>query len=102
MKHQAISQNIAEAIVFSLLNNGYAVDYDGQTFQARVNDRFTLVVDCCAATIIDNGYEHKYAGGEAFSGMPIDRAAYLASISLVDSLLWFGDQTVLAFLCALA
>lgn len=100
--HQYISQNIAEAIAFSLLNNGYAVDYDGQTFQVKVNDRFTLVVDYCEAVIIDNENEHKYAGGEAFASMPIDRAAYLVGVSLIDALLWLGDQTVLAFLCALA
>ena len=102
MKHQFISQNMAEATCYSLMNNGYAVDYDGQTFQVKVNDRFTLVVDYCEAIIIDNGHEHKYAGGETFSGMPTDRAAYLVGITLIDALLWFGDQTARAFLCALA
>ena len=102
MKHQFISQNMAEAIAFSLLNNGYTVDYDGQTFQVKVNERFTMVVDPCEAIIIDNGHEHKYAGGEEFNGMTIDRAAYLASVNIIDALLWFGDQMVLAFLCALA
>lgn len=101
MKHQAISQNIAEAIAHSLTNN-YAIDYDGQTFQAKVNDRFTLVVDYQEAVVIDNGNEHTYAGGEAFADMPVDRAAYLAGLGLVDALLWFDDSSVLALLCALA
>nr|DAE47056.1 MAG TPA: hypothetical protein [Caudoviricetes sp.] len=101
MKHQAISQNLAEAISYSLMNN-YVVDYDGQTFQVKVNDRFTLVVDYQESIVIDNGNEHAYAGGEAFASMPVDRAAYLAGLGLIDALLWFDDSSVLALLCALA
>ena len=102
MKHQAISQNLAEAIAFSLMNNNYVVDYDGQTFQVKVNDRFTLAVNYQEAVVIDNGNEHTYAGGEAFDSMPVDSAAYLVGLSLVDTLLWFDDSSVLALLCTLA
>ena len=91
MKHQAISQNIAEAICYSLMSNGYAVDYDGQTFQVKVNDRFTLVVDYCEAIIIDNGHEHKYASGEAFSACLL--TALLILLALLSSTRCFGSVT---------
>lgn len=100
MKHQAISQNIAEAIAFSLAQ--YAVDFDGITLQIKVNADLVFVVDDDSTAIISHDATYFVSGGIDFEGEDVNSAVYLASLELIDAVLSFEDSVALAFLGRLA
>lgn len=100
MKHQAISQNIAEAIAFSLAQ--YAVDFDGITLQIKVNADLVLAVDDDSTAIISHDVTYFVSSGIDFEGEDVNGAVYLASLELIDAVLSFEDSVVLAFLGRLA
>ncbi len=102
MKHQAISQNIAEAIVFSLTDNGYIVDFDGITLQVKVSADLVLVVDDDSTAIISHDVAYLVGGGIDFEGEDKASALYLASLELIDAVLSFEDSVALAFIGRLA
>ena len=100
MKHQAISQNIAEAIAFSLAQ--YAVDFDGITLQIKVNADLVLTVDNDSAAIISHDVTYFVGSGIDFEGEDVNGAVYLASLELVEVVFSFEDSVALAFLGCLA
>lgn len=102
MKHQAISQNIAEAIAFSLLNNGYAVDFDGLTLQVKTSNNRVLFVDEDSTVVIVNDVTYFVGSGIDFEGEDVNSAVYLASLELIDAILSFEDSIALAFIERLA
>lgn len=102
MKHQAISQNIAEAIAYSLMNNGYTVDFDGLTLQIKVSNNRVLFVDEDSTAIIVNDVTYFVGSGIDFEGEDVNGAVYLASLELVDAILSFEDSVALAFVERLA
>lgn len=102
MKHQAISQNIAETIAYSLMNNGYTVDFDGLTLQIKVSNNRVLFVDEDSTAIIVNDVTYFVGSGIDFEGEDVNGAVYLASLELVDAILSFEDSVALAFVERLA
>lgn len=102
MKHQAISQNIAESIAFSLMNNNYVVDYDGLTLQIKVSKNLVLFVDEDSTAVIVNDVTYFVGSGIDFEGEDVNSAVYLASLELIDDILSFEDSIALAFIERLA
>lgn len=100
MKHQAISQNIAESIAFSLAQ--YAVDFDGITLQIKVNADLVLIVDDDSTAIISHDATYFVSSGIDFEDEDVNGAIYFASLELIDAVLSFEDSVALAFLGRLA